>query len=195
MPQLDTCEICGREAYHLVKRKVEGSIIMVCDNCKDLGEEPFDRRKQIARKASTSGNTASFHSIVNTPTRSSPRMSTPSSRPITRKKIESTFEEYRVRDDATAILLKTRTSQGLSIDQFAESIKIKGNYYNRIEKGTTGLSLDLAKTIERVYKISLLEKEASEEEPDVMKQYSKKGKAEEGGMIYFRKRGQKPEYD
>ena len=145
MPQLDTCEICGREAYHLVKRKVEGSIIMVCDDCQDLGEEPFDRRRQIARSSSTSGNTTSFHSIVNTTTRSTPRTTSPSYSSTPRKKKDSNFEEYRVRDDAPSILIKTRTSQGLSIDQFAESLKIKGNYYGRMEKGSTGVPLDLAK--------------------------------------------------
>ena len=40
MPVLKECEVCGREAHSLFRRKIEGVLMEVCNDCKDVGEEP-----------------------------------------------------------------------------------------------------------------------------------------------------------
>jgi len=97
-------------------------------------------------------------------------------------------------DDAAAILLEYRTTKGFSSKEFAESVFIKESYYKRIEKGTTAIPLDLAKKFEKKYKLILVEKEDFDENDDYSK-YLKKNKGSPETMIYFKKRGEKPEYD
>jgi uncharacterized protein (TIGR00270 family) len=190
-----TCEICGRTANRLFPRLVEGTLLHVCYDCEDLGEEPVRKPREGGRPIKQSTNTKQFTNLFGSSTirTSKPRGLSGGSKK--KKDPDAIFSDYRVIEDAPNRLLKTRTKAGLSIDAFAESLKIKGQYYNRIEKGATGLPLEIARRIEKIYKIELLELEDAEEEPKPAQKPAKSPKIEEGGIIYFRKRGQKPEYD
>ncbi|MHA1647873.1 MAG: hypothetical protein ACTSVL_09905, partial [Promethearchaeota archaeon] len=63
-----------------------------------------------------------------------------------------------------------------------------------IEKESTQLNIKLARRIEKKYNITLVETEDRQEEEDVS-QYTPKSQDSTDSMVYFRKRGKKPEYD
>ena len=196
MPNLDSCEVCGREAHRLEKRKIEGVIMDVCQDCQDLGEPVVQRRRNVNRNVSHGQNTQRFQSMYkggssgNRSSGSRPKTSSYTHAP---KKKKKNIYDMKLVDDYQKILLKCRTANGLSSREFAGSLQIKENYYKRIEKGTTGLQIELAQKIERKYKIKLIMEDETLDETE-LDGFMNKSKSQGESMVYFRKRGQKPEY-
>jgi ribosome-binding protein aMBF1 (putative translation factor) len=186
-----TCEVCGNPSPQLFKRYMEGTIVMTCYECKELGEEPPEERKKALFQQQQSSSRPNMQNFFPT--------SQSASRPVGPKpskgdKKPDQFETFKVKDDAPAQLLKIRSSLNLTPDKFAESVSLKRNYYARMEKGEVAIPLNVAQRIEKKYSIQLLEKELTEEDVDYRK-FLKKDKMSTEGMVYFRKRGQAPEYD
>ena len=191
MPVLKECEVCGREAHSLFRRKIEGIVMEVCNDCKDVGEEPdIDRSSRTPTR-----NVSKFRDIYS-PKKSKPAEKTykPPPRPSTYKKRDN-ISNLKIIENYTTLLIQCRNKQGLSAKEFANSLFIKENYYNRIEKGTTQLNINLARRIEKKYQISLVEIENQEEEEEFSKYTPNTSQDSIDSMIYFRKRGKKPEYD
>lgn len=190
------CELCGNETYTLLRREVEGVIMEVCPDCQDMGDVPkVDRRRQAQANA-RSQRSEKFRSMVSTSNSPTVQSRMPDSPYKVKKKAirKDRFTQYKVVDDATNILLKYRTTNQLSSKDFANSVFIKENYYKRIEKGTTAISLDLARKFEKKYKLKLVEVEDADEKDDYS-EFLKQNKTASESMVYFKKRGQKPEYD
>ncbi|MHA1519041.1 MAG: helix-turn-helix domain-containing protein [Promethearchaeota archaeon] len=190
---LKECELCGREAYGLVRRDIEGVIMHVCSDCQDMGKEPAADRRVRARTAKKQYNTAKFQNMYGSSAPVKRRPTTSGSRGRRKSKLAN----LKIVDNAAQILLKTRTSQGLSTKEFAQSILIKDNYYKRIEKKTTPLSIDVARKFEKKYRLKLVEEESRGVEEENMSQFMSSSSKTSDSMIYFKKRGQnkKPEYD
>ncbi len=191
MPVLKECEVCGREAHSLFRRKIEGVIMEVCNDCRDVGEEPdYDRGSR-----SPSRNVSKFRNIYS-PKKSKPAQKTykPASRPSTYKKRDN-ISNLKIIDNYSNLLIQCRNKQGFSAKEFANSLFIKENYYNRIEKGSTQLNIKLARRIEKKYNITLVETEERQDDEDFSKYSPKTSQDSTDSMIYFRKRGKKPEYD
>jgi len=190
MPVLKECEVCGREAHSLFRRKIEGVLMEVCNDCRDVGEVPdYDRGSRAPTK-----KVSKFREIYS-PNKSKPAQKAykPPSRPSSYKRRDN-ISNLKIIDNYANVLIQCRNEQGLSSKEFANSLFIKENYYNRIEKGSTQLNIKLARRIEKKYNITLVEKEDNQEEEDVS-QYTPKSQDSTDSMVYFRKRGKKPEYD
>ncbi|QEE14759.1 helix-turn-helix domain-containing protein [Promethearchaeum syntrophicum] len=192
MPVLKECEVCGREAHSLFRRKIEGVLMEVCNDCKDVGEEPNYERSSRKPTRNASKFRDIYSSKKSKPTQKAYK---PPSRPSTYKKREN-ISNLKIVDNYIKLLVQCRNKEGLSAKEFANSLFIKENYYHRIEKGTTQLNIKLARRIEKKYKITLVETEDfQEEEEDNKMQYAPKSQDSSDSMVYFRKRGKKPEYD
>jgi len=190
MPVLKECEVCGREAHSLFRRKIEGVLMEVCNDCRDVGEEPDYERS--SRKPTR--NVSKFRDIYSSK-KSKPAQKAykPPSRPSTYKRRDN-ISNLKIIDNYATVLIQCRNKEGLSSKEFANSLFIKENYYNRIEKESTQLNIKLARRIEKKYNITLVETEDRQEEEDVS-QYTPKSQDSTDSMVYFRKRGKKPEYD
>ncbi len=190
MPVLKECEVCGREAHSLFRRKIEGVVMEVCNDCRDVGEEPdYDRSSRTPTR-----NVSKFRKIYS-PKKSKPAQKTykPPSRPNSYKKRDN-ISNLKITENYSDLLVQCRNTHGLSAKEFANSLFIKENYYNRIEKGSTQLNIKLARRIEKKYNITLVETEDRQEEED-FSDYTPKTQDSIDSMVYFRKRGKKPEYD
>ncbi len=187
------CELCGREAYGLVRRDIEGAIMYVCSDCQEMGKEPAVDRKARARTAKKQKNTAKFQNIYQSGSSAPAQRRSSSSQ--SRGPRKPRLANLKIVDNAPQILLKTRTKQGLTTKEFAQSILIKDNYYKRIEKKTTPMSIDVARKFEKKYRLKLVEEESRGEEDDEMSKFMANDSKPSDSMIYFKKRGQKPEYD
>ena len=178
------CEVCGREAYSLFKRNIEGVIMEVCSECSYMGEEPKVERKQRARQAIRSNNTQKFQSMY-----AKPRMpASPYKKanlPYSRK---DRIANLKLVDNAIELLIKVRNQHKLTTQQFALSLLIKENYLKRIEKRTISMPINLAQRIEKKYKITLTEREDSTEDDDYS-QFLKKNQSQGESMVYFKNTG------
>jgi ribosome-binding protein aMBF1 (putative translation factor) len=197
IPKLDTCEVCGREAYRLVPRKMAGTLMHVCQDCQDLGESPAQARKtDILSKEKQNKGTAYRPGYNTQPSSNVPYRSVPKPRSAKGAGRRDSFVELRVVDKFHLVLQKCRQEQNLTPEKFANSLSIAENYYKRLEKGSIGLPIELAKRFEKRYHITLLEKEDLDDEELNIKSFTKKeSESPTESMIYFRKRGQKPEYE
>ncbi len=185
------CEICGNECKGTYKRKIAGAIMRVCPNCKDMGSpvRSEERRRAIKHK---SRQNQGIPTRKSRPQQSSRSFS--SRRPRRRKKKKS-IANMKLVDDYQDVLVKTRTKKGLSKDEFADELKVARSYYTRLEKGTTALPIKLAKKIEKMFHVKLTEEEEAIDENEYEQYLKKQSKSSGGGMVYFRKRGEEPEYD
>ena len=178
------CEVCGREAYSLFKRNIEGVIMDVCSECSNMGEEPKVERKQRVRQAIRSNNTQKFQSMY-----AKPRMpASPYKKanlPYSRK---DRIANLKLVDNAIELLIKVRNQHKLTTQQFALSLLIKENYLKRIEKRTISMPINLAQRIEKKYKITLTEREDSTEDDDYS-QFLKKNQSQGESMVYFKNTG------
>ena len=178
------CEVCGREAYSLFKRNIEGVIMEVCSECSNMGEEPKVERKQRVRQAIRSNNTQKFQSMY-----AKPRMpASPYKKanlPYSRK---DRIANLKLVDNAIELLIKVRNQHKLTTQQFALSLLIKENYLKRIEKRTISMPINLAQRIEKKYKITLTEREDSTEDDDYS-QFLKKNQSQGESMVYFKNTG------
>ena len=158
------CEICGEDAQRVEKRLVENIPMLLCENCKEMGKPmprkrpahqrrrstPAPRKTRQRRSSRPSSGPSNRGSPRGRPQRPSPKRKSPS-RP--RRPTNSTEE---VKENAGELIRKLRKSLGLSIEDFAESIKEKVSYARRIEQDRVSLPIKIAKKIEEIYDISLV---------------------------------------
>lgn len=197
------CELCGREANSLFRREIEGVIMYVCVDCKEFGEEPQADRQMRAKKTRRSKNAEKFHSMFNSNKSSTTKSGGTRSYPSTThpprsssRKSKNKIANLKLLENAAEILRKCRTKLGLSSKDFAQSVFIKENYYKRIEKETTPLPIDIAKRFEKKYHINLIKEEEEEDaDRELLSKYMAKDSKPSESMIYFKKKGQRPEYD
>ena len=183
--QIKECEVCGREAYSLFKRNIEGVLMQVCSDCRNMGEEPKREHKQRVRQATQSNNTQKFQNMYQPKPRMPASPYKKTNLPYSRKE---RIANLKLVDNAIELLVKTRNKHKLTTQQFALSLLIKENYLKRIEKRTTSMPINLAQRIEKKYKITLTELEDSTEGDDYS-QFLKKNRPKGESMVYFKNTG------
>lgn len=120
------CEICGKEGK-LVKAKIEGAVLEVCESCAETGEiidEPKPVKKKVKEKSS-------------------------------KKKPEAEKQEL-VRNYQN-LVKEAREERELSIEELAESINEKESVLKRVEQGRLNPSKKLAKKLKNKLGVSLYE--------------------------------------
>lgn len=125
------CEICGKRIVGTpIKTKIDSSVMEVCKECSKFGKVIREPEK---------------------PRRSPPRR--------VQRRPRREFEAiYEVVEDYSAIIREKRESRGWSREDLAERINEKVSVINRIETGRMEPDIKLAKKLEKLLKIKLLEK-------------------------------------
>ena len=122
------CELCGR-IDRLVKARIEGAELDVCTAC------------------------ASFGKVLTPPNQQKPRrdsFSQPKQQPLAAK-LPTIVEDFAVR------IRKAREKFGITQEEFAKKISEKHSLVQKIEGGTLTPPLALAKKLERILHITLVE--------------------------------------
>jgi putative transcription factor len=141
-PDIVYCEICGRpvprrEAYIVY---LEGTRLVVCPEC----------YSRIARRASK----ALPYTEAMKRTRTAARR--PAPRPASRQR-KASLDEFEVVPDYANRVRQARERLGWSQRTLAQAVREGENVIKRIEAGKLTPSIDLAKRLEKVLGIKLLE--------------------------------------
>lgn len=130
------CEICGKEVKEAFLIQLGRSKLRVCESCKKLGNEI---KQEIPKK----------QNIIKQQT----------------KKIEIKRKEpeINIREDYASVIRKARESLGMTQDMLASLIGEKLSTFKKIESGKLKPTIETAKKLEKVLKISLLETQKFEE--------------------------------
>jgi putative transcription factor len=131
------CEICGKKVEKPVKTKIESSVMLTCSECAKFGK--VQREPPKARKPRPA-------------TRSSPRFREPS---------EEVVEDYNT------IIREGREKKRWTREELAEKIYEKASVINRIESGKMVPDIKLARKLERILNVTLIEKTGSVKTEDL----------------------------
>jgi putative transcription factor len=132
------CEICGKEIQKPITIRVNKTYLKVCDSCKIIGEvvenKPIEMRKVIKKMPTPQYKTLKIPQV-----------------------------EVSVREDYATEIRKAREKMGMTQDMLASLVGEKLSTLKKIEAGKLKPTIELAKKLEKVLKITLLEMESFEE--------------------------------
>ncbi|MFX0099441.1 MAG: multiprotein bridging factor aMBF1 [Candidatus Hodarchaeota archaeon] len=143
-----SCEICGREIHgRRHKIRVEGTIIVVCSKCSDLGEKVYEPRKSSSYIME--GTSSSYHKKKKP---SYPRTSSSPRPPV--KKVRKSDVSYDLVDNYPKIVRKARGT--MTQEDFADLLNEKMTLIQKIETGKMKPTVQLARKIEKKFHVKLL---------------------------------------
>ncbi|ABM80976.1 multiprotein bridging factor aMBF1 [Hyperthermus butylicus] len=164
------CEMCGApitgRAYRIV---VEGTEMMVCERCysrymersmRTGTDEPLRYRLTTTRRTTQPAPREPAASAVPALRRQQAR------RPAALRKRETSLgvvERYEVVEDYAERIRRARQRLGLTQRELAQKVRVGENVIKRIEAGTLVPPIDLARRLERVLGVKLLEPVVEEE--------------------------------
>ena len=133
------CELCGKDVKYPKQAVIEGSMLMVCNDCTKFGVVPGSPK--------TAGTVTMPSSIKD-------RLEARNRRRSTRDMYESVKE---LSPKYPSMIRNGRQKKGMSQDGLASSVKEKVSVIKKIETGSLKPSESLRKKLERSLDISLLE--------------------------------------
>jgi len=161
------CPICGSIIWGKgIKVLIEGAKIVVCQVCAKHGKKIITPEKSVVRQTRNLQLRRDFK--------------------------KSEFEDnFEIVDDFNHRIRKVRQTLKLNQDQFAQKLNEKPSLIRRIEAGKVQPTIKLAKKIEKVYKIKLLEKTNKVEASIQTDKFLKKPTGSSLGDIAFIKKKKK----
>ncbi len=141
------CEMCGKNVPKTQKIRIEGSVLQLCDSCSRFGK-PVDPVKKPATPV-----------IIET--RRPERPSTgyiPRQRKVQRPR-GNDLEELFVVPEYASIIREARSKLEWTQEDLASKLLEKKNVLSKIERGELQPDMKLAKRIEKLLDVKILEKE------------------------------------
>ena len=144
---MPTCEICGRESDSTREIALEGAHLFACDRCAELGK-PVHRSKKPGYQPSTP----------------------PKSRPVSIPRPTTSLRQTRSRphrrelvpvEDFTKLIRKAREQKGWSQKDVANQLHERSSVITKVESGKMAPTISLARKLERLFKLTLLEESES----------------------------------
>jgi len=169
------CELCGRPIVgRAYKIYVEGAELTVCNSC---------YIKVMSRKSQTRAEVVGVRKPAITRTYSKPKS------PIRRtsRRTPSLDMEYEVVEDYAQRIRRAREKLGWSLSILAQKVREKESVLRRIEQGRLTPPIDLARRLEKILGIKLLEPTVEEHLP---KRIGDKDLTL-GDIVVIRKKGEK----
>lgn len=143
------CEICGSEIKgEPYKTKIDNSIMVTCKECSRYGK--VQSKPQPPKKRTPKGK--NNNNINNRPTNRN--------QAYTRKTKE---EEYELVEDYAKIIRQKREIKGLTQKQVGEKIYEKESVIHKIENGKMVPDEKIARKLEKLLNIEIIEKTESDE--------------------------------
>ncbi len=128
------CELCGKEIEDIYKVDIEGSELNVCRDCSRFG-------KVIARKVMQSEKSKKEEA------KQKKKITKPAEPEIVEKLV----------DNFSELIRKARGKSGMNQQDFSKRLSIKESMLHKIETGEFKPSIVLARKIEKILKIKLVE--------------------------------------
>jgi len=165
----DECQICGGKIWKAQTVLIEGAKIVVCQNCAQYGKKVSPETKPFKLKMGPKAN----------------------SKPVKQLKSNKTEEflepSIEVVSNYAEKIRDVRIQKNLNQDQFAKKLNEKPSLIRRIESGKVTPTIELAKKIESVYKIQLLDK-SDKGDVDVKNYMKKQKRSTLGDMAFIKKK-------
>ncbi len=164
-----SCEICGNELRGRgIKVIVEGAKLTVCRDCAELGE----RVREEPRGRLTVKGAPSHQGSIKAPSPARP-LPPPKQVPVRKPKRQAPDESLEIVENYAEVVKKARGT--MTTEEFAASLKEKATVIQKVETGKLQLTIKLARRIEKMYRVKLVNhREAAEDMEDVIWKPEKK---------------------
>ncbi len=139
---MPTCEICGRECKSTREISLEGACLQACSRCAQLGE-PVQRRKKPSSQTRP----------IAKPRSSSTRYTTVRPRSQRRELVPV--------EDFTKLIRRAREERKWSQKDVANKLHERTSVITKVESGKMAPTINLARKLERLFKLTLLEETES----------------------------------
>lgn len=167
------CEICGSIIHGPPERIViEGSRLLACMKCSNLGEPDVKGDAPTLQNASTSR------------TRARPLGSPKSTKP-TVNRLPREVEELEITEEFPKLIKKAREKNRMSQQDLAEAVKERLTIIQKIELGKMAPNLRLTHTLEHVLRIKLL---LPRKEPEIPVSKMDQSELTLGDVIQYKKK-------
>lgn len=144
------CEICGSEIKgEPYKTKIDNSVMVTCKECSRYGK--VQSKPQPTNKRTPKGKNNNNRNNYN---------NRPKNQAYSRKTKE---EEYELVEDFAKIIRQKREIKGLTQKQLGEQMYEKESVIHKIENGKMVPDEKIAKKLEKILNISIIEKTDSDE--------------------------------
>ena len=155
------CEICGTEiSGEPYKVKIDNTTMNTCKECSKYGKVQRKPQPKVTKKTPNKNNFRSYNNQNN----QNNYKNKPTRRPRE--------DEYELVEDYNTIIRHAREQQNLTQKKLGEKIYERESVINHIESGKMVPDNRLAKKIEKVLKIKIIEKvETDEQEFRDVKRY------------------------
>ena len=143
------CEICGIEIKgEPYKTKIDNSVMVTCKECSRYGK--VQSKPQPKKRAPKGKNNNNYNQNNNKPKR----------QVYSRKNKE---EEYELVEDYAKIIRQKREIKGLTQKQLGEKIYERESVIHKIENGKMVPDEKIAKKLEKILNIQIIEKTETDE--------------------------------
>ncbi len=146
------CEMCGSSSDKLIKVRISGAVLTVCPNCAKFGE-PVEEKK--LNNISETLTIKFPEKKINVVTYKKPfKKTNTAKKPVKRENVE----ELDVVEDYSNIIKNKREEMNMTQDDLAKKIFERKNVLSNIERGELLPNINIARKLEKVLNIKLLEK-------------------------------------
>lgn len=145
------CEMCGKKVPHLEKVRIEGAVLNVCDTCARLGTPAESIRSRFS-----SASTSRPQEAIKIPQK---KIVVPPSRPSSKRRRRDSIENLEVVPEYAELIREARSKLSMTQDELAAKLLEKKNVISSIERGDLLPEIKVARKIERLLNIKLLESE------------------------------------
>ena len=143
--------MCGKKVPHLEMVRIEGAVLNVCDTCARLGTP--------AESIRTRFSTPSSHGSSEPIKIPQKRIVVPPSRPSSKRRHRENIEDLDVVPEYAELIKNAREKLSMTQDELAAKLLEKKNVISSIERGDLLPEIKVARKLERLLNIKLLESE------------------------------------
>jgi putative transcription factor len=141
---MPTCEICGRECNSTREIALEGAHLYACSRCAELGK-PVQHTKKPSFDSTTSPKRRPIY--IDREIRRGPP------RPKQRELVPV--------EDFSKLIRKAREQRGMAQKDVARELNERTSVITKVESGKMAPTINLARKLERLFKLTLLEEAES----------------------------------
>lgn len=142
------CEMCGKKTQNLIRVRIEGAVMSVCDSCQHFGTPLETKKPAIIRqpqevKPFVPTKREVQQIVKHTPTR--PR------------KKEADIENLYVVEEFPRLIKEAREKMSWTQEDLAKRLMERKNVLSNIERGALVPDIKFARKLEKILGISLVE--------------------------------------
>ncbi len=145
------CEMCGKNVPHLTKVRIDGAILNVCDACAKFGTPAESIRTSFSKPAA--------EEPIATIKINQKRIIVPPAKPTSRRRTRDNIDSLTVVQDYGELIKEAREKLNMTQDELAAKILERKNVLSSMERGDLLPEIKVARKLEKVLGITLVEKE------------------------------------